>query len=146
MIQCNSNFEYWISKISNEQCNICRPWSKPVSNVMARVYPCSFWYKLVYEIKFDASISSHHVYKETLTPRKDDILFWKNKVLNIDKHTVGIYKEDRLVRHGLMTGDSMNCVSRGNLSSPRRNIFTKVNVMKMRNLFLWWAIGGSTIS
>ena len=60
MIQCNSNFEYRISKISNEQYNICRSWSKPVSNAMARVYPCSFSYKLVYEIKFDAPIRGHH--------------------------------------------------------------------------------------
>ena len=44
----------------------------------------------------------------------------------------------------------MDRVSRGNLSWPRRNYFTKVNdsekVMKMRNLILWQAMGGSTIS
>ena len=93
MIQCNSNFEYRISKISNEQYNICRSWSKPVSNAMARVYPCSFSYKLVYEIKFDAPIRGHHVYKEIWTAQKDDILY-----CNI-VYTVGICKEDRLVGH-----------------------------------------------
>ena len=36
-------------------------------------------------------------------------------------------------------------VPRGNLSWPRRNIFTRVNVMKVRNLILWLAMGGSTI-
>ena len=30
----------------------------------------------------------------------------------------------------------MNCVSGGNLSWPKRNVFTKVNVMKVRNLFV----------
>ena len=74
MMQCNSNFEYQISKIANEQCNICRSWSKPVSNVMARVYPSRFSYKLVYEIKFDAPARSNHVYKEIWAPQKDDIL------------------------------------------------------------------------
>ena len=48
------------SKISNKQYNICRSWSKPVSNAMARVYPLNFLYKLVYEIKFDAPIRGHH--------------------------------------------------------------------------------------
>ena len=117
---------------------------------MARVYSCSFSYKLVYEIKSDAPIRGHHVYKETWTPKKDDILYCKKEALDIDKNTVGIYKEDRLVGHGLMTGDPMDCVSRGNLSWSRRNYFTKVNdsekVMKMRNLILWQAMGGSTIS
>ena len=104
MIQCNSNFEYRISKISNEQWNIFRSWSKPLSNTMARVISCSFLYKLVYEIKFDAPIRSHYVYKETRTPRKDDILYCKKEALDIDKHAVGIYKEERLVvGHGFMT-------------------------------------------
>ena len=70
---------------------------------------------------------------------KDDILYFKkdycSEGLDIDKHAVGIYKEDRLVGHGFMTGDPMDCMSRGNLSWSRRNIFTKVNVMKERNLF-----------
>ena len=35
-----------------------------------------------------------------------------------------------------MTGNPLVCVSRGNLHWPRGNIFTKVNVMKMRNLFV----------
>ena len=107
---------------------------------MARVYPCSFSYKIVYEIKFDAPIRGHHVYKETWTPQKDDITYCKKEALDIYKHAVGIYKEDSLVRHGFMTGDPMD------LSWSRRNIFTKVNVMKVRNLLLWRAIGGSTIS
>ena len=144
MTQCYSNFKYRISKISNEQCN--RSWSKSVSNAMARVYPCSFSYKLVYEIKSDAAIRGHHVYKETWTPQKDDIIYCKKEVLDIEKHTVGIYKEDRLVGHGFMTGDPMDCVSRGNLSWLIQNYFTKVNVMKVRNLFLWRVLGGSTIS
>ena len=141
MIQCNSNFEYRISKISNEQCNISRSWSKPVSNAMARVYSCSFSYKLIYEIKLDASIRGHHVYKEIRKPQKDDILYCKKdyrlEALEIYKHAMGIYKEDRLVGYRFMTGDPMDCVSQGNVSWPRQNIFTKVNVMKMRNLFLW---------
>ena len=66
--------------------------------------------------------------------------------MDINKHTVGIYKEDRLVGHGFMTGHPLDCMSRGNLSWPRQNIFTKVNVMKVRNLFLWRAMGKSTIS
>ena len=85
------------------------------------------------------------VYKETWTPQKDDTLYYKKETLNIDKCAVGIYKEDRLVGHGFMTGDSMDCMSRGNLW-PRQNYFTKVNVMRVRNLFLWQAMGGSTIS
>ena len=129
-----------ISKISNEQCNICRSWSKPVSKAMARVY-C----RIVYGIKFDAPIKGHHVYKETWATQKYDILYCKKEVLDIDKHVLGIYKEDRLVGHGFMTGDPMNCVSQGNLWA-RWNIFTEVNVMKVRNLFLWRAMERWTIS
>ena len=95
MIQCNSNFEHRISKISNEQCNICRSWSKPVSYAMARVYPCNVSHKLVYEIKFDAPIRGHHVYKEIWTPQKDDIQYckkdYRSEALDIDKHALGIY-------------------------------------------------------
>ena len=145
MMQCNSNFEYRISKISNEQCYICRYWSKSVSNAMGRVYPSSFSWKLVYEIKFDAPIRSHHVCKETWTLQKDGILHCKKEVFDIDKHAVDINKEDRLVAHAFMRGDPMDYVSRKNLSWPRLNIFTKANVMKVRNLFLWRAMGGSTI-
>ena len=36
---------------------------------------------------------------------------------------MGIYKEDRLVGHRFMTGDPMDCLSRGNLSWSRQNIF-----------------------
>ena len=101
MIKYNSNFEYRISKISNEQCSICRSWSKPVSNAMARVYSCSFSYKLVYEIKCDAPIRGHHVYKEIWTPREGGSLYCKkvycSEMLDIDRHAVGIYKKDRLV-------------------------------------------------
>ena len=77
---------------------------------MARVYSCSFSYKIVYEIKFDARINNHHVYKETQTTQKGDILYCKLEALDIDKHAVGIYKEDRLVGHGFMTGDPMEWV------------------------------------
>ena len=98
MIQYNSNFQYRISRISNEQCNICRSWSKPVSNAMARVYPCSFSYKIVYEIKIDTPIRGHHVYKEIWTPQNSDILYCKkdylSEALDIDKHSVG---EDSLL-------------------------------------------------
>ena len=90
MMQCSLYFEYQISKISNEQCNIRRSWSKPVSNMMARVYSCSFSYKLVCEIKFDAPIRGHHVYKETWTPQKDDILYCKKEALDIDEQALGI--------------------------------------------------------
>ena len=62
------------------------------------------------------------------------------------KHAVGIYKEVRLVRHRLMTGDPMDCGSQGNLSWPRQNSFAKLNVMNVRNRFLWQTMGGSTIS
>ena len=97
MIQCNSNFEYQISKISNEQCNICRSLSKP--NGIVGVYPCSFSYNLVYEIKADPPIRGHQVCKEIWAPQKDDILCCKkdSEALDLDKHTVDIYKEDRLV-------------------------------------------------
>ena len=99
MIQCNLNFEYQISKISNEQCNIFRSRSKPVSNAMARVYPCSFSHKLVYKIKFDGPIKVH-VYKEVWTPQIDDILYckkdYRSKELDINEHAVG-----RLVCHNL---------------------------------------------
>ena len=55
--------------------------------------------------------------------------------------------ENQLVElNGFMTEDPMDFVSRGNLSWPRRNIFMKVNVMKVRNLFWWQAMSGSTIS
>ena len=101
MIKYNLNFEYQISKISNEQCNICRSCSKPASNRMARVYPCSLSYKLVYEIKCDAPIRGHHDYKEIWTPQKDDILYckknYRSESLHIDKRAVCIYKENRLV-------------------------------------------------
>ena len=77
MIQCNSNFEYRISKISNEQCS-----------------PCSFSYKIVYKIKFDAPIKGNRVYKEIWTSQKDDILYCKkdycSEALDIDKHVAGI--------------------------------------------------------
>ena len=92
MIQCNSNLDYRVSKISNEQCNISRSWSKTVSNAMAR--DCSFSYKLVYEIKFDTPIRGHHVYKEIRTPQKDNILHCKkdcrSEALDIDKHVMAI--------------------------------------------------------
>ena len=117
---------------------------------MARVYPCSFSYKVVYKIKFDVPIRGYHVYKEIWTPQKNDILYckkdYRSEALDIDKHTVSIYKEDVLVRHRFMTRGPMYYVSRGNLSWLRRNIFTKVNVMKVRNLFHWRAMGSSTIS
>ena len=81
-------------------------WSKPVSSVMARVYPCSFSHKLVHKIKFDAPIRGHHVDKEIWTSQKDDIPHCKkdcrSETLDIDKHAVGIYKEDRLVGHVLI--------------------------------------------
>ena len=100
----NSKLEYRISKMSNEQCNICKSWSKPASNAMARVYPCTFSYKLFfYEIKIDAPLRGHNVYKEMWTPQKDKILYSKkdycSEALDIDKHAVDIYKEDRLVGH-----------------------------------------------
>ena len=40
---------------------------------------------------------------------------YRSEVSDIDKHAVGIYKEDRLVGNGCMTGDPMDCMSRGNL-------------------------------
>ena len=64
MIKCNPNFEYRIPKISNEEYNICKSLSKAVSNAIARVYPCSFSYKLIYKSKFDAPIRGHHFCKE----------------------------------------------------------------------------------
>ena len=111
---------------------------------MARVYPCSFSYKLVYETKFDAPIRGHRVYKELWKPQKDDILYCKkdsrSEALDTDKHTVGIYKEDRLAWHRFMREDPMNCVSRRNLSWRRRNM------MKLRNLILRRAMSESAIS
>ena len=49
------------------------------------------------------------------------------------------------LENGFMTRVPMDYVSNGNLSWSRQNILTEVNVMKVRNLFLWRAIGGSTI-
>ena len=70
---------------------------------MARVYPCSFSYKLICKIKFDAPIRGHHVHKEMWTPYKDDIPYWdknyRSEALDIEKHAVGICKEDKLVGH-----------------------------------------------
>ena len=70
---------------------------------MARVYPCSFSNKLVYKIKFDAQIRGHHVSKEIWTTQKDDILYCKkdypSEAMDIDKHGIGTYKEERLVGH-----------------------------------------------
>ena len=83
---------------------------------MDRVYPCSFSYKLVYEIKFDAPNKGCHVYKEIWTPQKIDILCCSKEALGIDKHVVGICREDRLAGHGFMTGDPGDCGSRRNLS------------------------------
>ena len=52
--------------------------------------------------------------------KKDDILYckkdYRSEGVDRNKHTVGIYKEDRLVGHGFMTGDPLDCKSRGNLS------------------------------
>ena len=45
-----------------------------------------------------------------------------------------------------MIGDPIDCVSRGNFSWSRGNIFTKISVMKLRNLFSWRAMSRSTIS
>ena len=66
---------------------------------------------------------TYHVYTETWTPRKDGVLYCKKDIhsegLDIDKHTVGIYKEDRLVGNGFVTGDLLDCASRGHLSWSR---------------------------
>ena len=103
MIKCNPNFEYRIPKISNEEYNICKSLSKAVSNAIARVYPCSFSYKLIYKSKFDAPIRGHHFCKEILIPQKNDILYrkkdYRSKALDLDENVVGMYKEDRLVGH-----------------------------------------------
>ena len=51
----------------------------------------------------DAPIRGHHVCKEIWTPQKDNILYcqkdYRSEALDIDKHVVGTYKEDRLVVH-----------------------------------------------
>ena len=122
-----SNIEFQKFQMNNA---IYADTGQNLSNAMARVYPCSFSWKLVYEIKFDAPIRSHHVCKETWTLQKDGILHCKKEVFDIDKHAVDINKEDRLVGHAFMTGDPMDYVSRGNLSWPRLNIFRKANVIK----------------
>ena len=43
MMQYNANFEFQKFKMNS----ICRSLSKPVSKMMARVYLCSFSYKLI---------------------------------------------------------------------------------------------------
>ena len=48
--------------------------------------------------------------------------------------------------NGFLTGGPVDCTSQGNLLWPRQNIFVKVHVMKVRNFFLWRAMGGPTIS
>ena len=72
-----------------------------MSVAIIRVYSWSLSNKFVYEIKFDAPIRGHHVYKEIWTPQKDDILYckkdYRSEALDIDKHAVGVYKEERLV-------------------------------------------------
>ena len=50
--------------------------------------------------------------------------------MDIDKHAEGIYKQDRLVGNGFMTGDPMDFMSQEDLWL-RQNILTKVNVMKV---------------
>ena len=77
---------------------------------MTRVYPCSFSNKLVYEIIYDAPSRGYHFYKETRIPQKDYILYCKKEAFDIDKHDLGIHKEDRLVGQGFITADPMDCV------------------------------------
>ena len=138
MIQWNSNLEYRISKILNEQCNVCISWSKHVSNAMARVYPCSFLYKFVYEIKFDAPVRGHHVYKKIWTPQKADILYCKkgylSEALDIDKHAVGIYKEDRLV--GYVVIELSRIISYFLQESETNEVKVAVNGKRRRELGL----------
>ena len=73
---------------------------------MARVYPCSFLYKLVYKIKFNAPARVDHIYKWLWTPQKEHILYckkdYRSEALDIDKHVVGLYKEHKLVGHVLV--------------------------------------------
>ena len=61
--------------------------------------------------KIDSPIRDDHVYKETWIPQKDDILHYIKEALNIDKYTVSIWKENRLVEYEFMTGNPMNCES-----------------------------------
>ena len=102
MIQCNLNFEYRISKNPNEQCNICRSWSKPVSNAMVRVFPYSFHTNSSTRLNL-IHLKTSYDYKEIRIPQKDDILCCKkdcpSEALAKDKHAVCIYKKDRLVGH-----------------------------------------------
>ena len=52
-------------------------------------------------MKFDGHTRGHHAYKEIWTSQKVDILYckkdYRSEVLDIEKHVMGIYKEDRLV-------------------------------------------------
>ena len=54
-------------------------------------------------MKFDGHTRGHHAYKEIWTSQKVDILYckkdYRSEVLDIGKHVMGIYKEDRLVGH-----------------------------------------------
>ena len=71
--------------------------------MMARVNSYSVSYKPRYEIKFDAPIRGHHVYKEMWRPQKGDTLYCRKdnrpEALEFDKHAVGVFKEDILVGH-----------------------------------------------
>ena len=49
--------------------------------------------------------------KKQKTPQKDDIPYCKKEALDINKHAMGIYKEDRLVGHRFMTEDPMDRMS-----------------------------------
>ena len=77
--------------------------SVPNMLMMARVNSYSVSYKLRYEIKFDAPIRGHHVYKEIWTPQKGDTLYCRKdnrpEALEFDKHAVGVFEEDILVGH-----------------------------------------------
>ena len=77
--------------------------SVPSMLMMARVNSYSVSYKLRYEIKFDAPIRGHHVYKEIWTPQKGDTLYCRKdnrpETLEFDKHAVGVFKEVILVGH-----------------------------------------------
>ena len=70
---------------------------------MARVYSCSFLYKLFYEIKIDALIKGYYLYREIWTPQKHDILYcmnnYRSEALDIHKHAVGTCTDDSLVGH-----------------------------------------------
>ena len=60
-------------------------------------------YSLLYEIWFETAVRGHNIYKNVWTPQRDKLLTCKkddrSEALELDKHAVGVYKNELLVGH-----------------------------------------------